>query len=408
VTGDRVRRVLVIVMVLGILVPYTMAAALFWGENQSVLSSTDSERQGVTYLRPVIVLLAAATDQQSSDVAGTPGNGQALRAAIRDVDAVDAQLGEALGTRDRWANARTRLVGMLDSAPTPSVAFSEFGQAVDLVVALIGAVADRSQLILDPDLDTYYLMDATVLRIPAIVVAAGRISDLGRHLDSGKALSLAIMASGMITESSNMATSLRKSFAATQTGAVTPGLVSALDSFSDAATGLVPGLAISQGTSPMTGPQLMAQRQRLLTTSLSLETAGLTQLDNQLAIRRDQLSMQRWLLVGSTVGGLLLAGFGWWLLRRRTSRPHPSEGVPSEGVPSAGVPAARAGAGAQPSGFRAAAGAGSVGARESWTGGVPAAGTQRKPSGATAGAGPGDFSGLIGGHGDDLARRGPS
>lgn len=44
--------------------------------------------------------------------------------------------------------------------------------------ALIDAVLDRSNLILDPDIDTYYLMDGAGMRIPKIIFAISNVNDI--------------------------------------------------------------------------------------------------------------------------------------------------------------------------------------------------------------------------------------
>ena len=48
------------------------------------------------------------------------------------------------------------------------------GQAdrLDAGKTLIGAVADGSNLTLDPDLDSFYAMDAATVRLPGMAVAA--------------------------------------------------------------------------------------------------------------------------------------------------------------------------------------------------------------------------------------------
>jgi methyl-accepting chemotaxis protein len=54
--------------------------------------------------------------------------------------------------------------------------------------ALLDSALDTSNLILDPDLDTYYLMDASMLRIPLLVETSARLRDLGASVANGVAL----------------------------------------------------------------------------------------------------------------------------------------------------------------------------------------------------------------------------
>ncbi|NJL20915.1 MAG: hypothetical protein HC895_09015 [Leptolyngbyaceae cyanobacterium SM1_3_5] len=53
--------------------------------------------------------------------------------------------------------------------------------------SLISRVGDRSKLILDPDLDSYYLMDAVLLKLPAIQDLFSQVQQLGWNiLDRGE------------------------------------------------------------------------------------------------------------------------------------------------------------------------------------------------------------------------------
>ena len=52
---------------------------------------------------------------------------------------------------------------------------------------LIGAVADGSNLTLDPDLDSFYAMDADTVRLPGIVVAAVALGEAAAEAANGQA-----------------------------------------------------------------------------------------------------------------------------------------------------------------------------------------------------------------------------
>ena len=48
--------------------------------------------------------------------------------------------------------------------------------------------ADKSNLTLDPDLDTYYLMDTLITKLPALADATGRAADLRVAANGGRAV----------------------------------------------------------------------------------------------------------------------------------------------------------------------------------------------------------------------------
>ncbi|HET9657542.1 MAG TPA: hypothetical protein VFP72_19480 [Kineosporiaceae bacterium] len=368
VRSHGVRRLAGILFVVGLLVPYVVAVALFWNDSGSQLGATAGEREGVTYLRPLVQLLAVTADQQSLDVAGTPGDGEALRAAIRELDVVDAQFGDSLGTRDRWSALRQRLGGLSAVPPSPESAYQAFGQAVDLLTALIGTVGDRSGLILDPDLPSYYLMDATVIRVPDVLVSAGRLSDLAHPsaLSVPSAPEVAAESELMRRAAALLDTGMRKSFAATRTRNLSAALVSSLDGFGDAVTAMAPPSPVPGGITD-TGGRLAADRQRVRTAALQLESAALTQLDALLDVRERQLSGQRRWVGAVALGGIIAClPAGWLQLRRRRpgaagatggrqagvlgSAPGGSPAPVSEPAPTSGTGPVRGGAGAVPRG----------------------------------------------------------
>lgn len=317
-------------MVITLAVPFIIAVSLMWTHTGEELADTNSERQGVTYLRPLVRLLAAAADQQSLDVTGTPSNGGALSAAIQDVTKVDAALGEALGVHDRWADVQQQLNELIGSPPAASSAYRSFGQVIDLIVALIEAVGDRSTLVLDPDLDSYYLKDVTVTRLPAILVSSGRLVDRASVASAAsaaavtRAVEVAVFADQIRQQSAILDVSMRKSFAATRTSTVTGALVSALDKFGDAVTSLAPPTAGFGGITGDAG-RLRADRGRVRDTALVLEEVALAQLDVLLQARADEYTGQR-RLTGGAVTVALVGLVGWLLLRRRPGRRDRTDG----------------------------------------------------------------------------------
>lgn len=300
---------------LALTVPLLVTAALLWARASEISTTAQSERDGTVYLRSLVRLLAEVTDQQSLDMAGTPGNGAAMRAAIAEVDNVDRSLGGELGAHDRWLNVRQRLGALIELPPAAGSAYQSFLPLADQIIALIGVVGDQSTLILDPDLDTYYLMDVTVIRLPAILVSAGRLSDRGQTKAGAASPEAAVLADQVRRQSAALDDSMRKSFAATSNDSVTTGLVPELDQFNDAVSAVTPPSAEIGGVTS-SGTSLLVSRNRLRDTALALEDGALTQLDLLLKVRRDAADRQRWLVVGLLIGMLLVATPMAWLLGR--------------------------------------------------------------------------------------------
>jgi methyl-accepting chemotaxis protein len=148
------------------------------------------ELQGDEYQRPLENALDSLARTQLLAQACAPGKSCAeqvapaaaeMDKAIEQIAAIDGRLGqelqftdEGLGKRDRshvrignvseeWKRLRAELSGAQPDAAAVAKAFDHL--ATDLRT-MITHVGDTSNLILDPDLDSYYLMDVTLLALP--------------------------------------------------------------------------------------------------------------------------------------------------------------------------------------------------------------------------------------------------
>ena len=164
------------------------------------------ELQGDEYLRAASSLLEATVAYRSALIAGDSARLATARAgvdsALVEVGRVDGRLAEDLGTTrevlasgGRSGSQPASLQAAWDQVKRTTGAGA--GPLVDTMVSdirgLIIQVGDGSQLILDPDLDTYYIMDALLLRAPEVVTRAHEIVDAmgGSALSTDARLALA-------------------------------------------------------------------------------------------------------------------------------------------------------------------------------------------------------------------------
>jgi methyl-accepting chemotaxis protein len=131
------------------------------------------ERDGVAYLRPLLTLTGRTVQARHLAVTGGQPTGADVGAAIAAVDAIDARYGADLGVSQGWSTTKTAIEQAGQSAPGQA-AFDGYGKAATVLLELIVAVSDKSNLTLDPDLDSYYLMDVLVFRLPTLLDVIGR------------------------------------------------------------------------------------------------------------------------------------------------------------------------------------------------------------------------------------------
>jgi hypothetical protein len=162
----------------------------FWvKETNYKIDFAGAELDGVTYLRPVSQLLGHVVAHDLVVRAGDTAQAARLEAIIdndlRDLLAVDSTLKDVLATttgalseRGRGSSAPANLQTMWEGVKLAGGGSSSGELHAELITAIRGLithVGDSSKLILDPDLDTYYVMDGLLLKQPELAqLRAGR------------------------------------------------------------------------------------------------------------------------------------------------------------------------------------------------------------------------------------------
>jgi PAS domain S-box-containing protein len=137
------------------------------------------ERQGVRYLRPMRKLIEHVPQAQEKARELAAGNvtvrPDLLRIHLVEIDAdlaelaqVEKDLGPEMGSAREHALLleNWRLLSEKAKSLTPADSDVLYVKLLENVRRLVSVVGDKSNLILDPDLDTYYLMDAVLLKLP--------------------------------------------------------------------------------------------------------------------------------------------------------------------------------------------------------------------------------------------------
>src|SRR5829696_626292 len=150
-TGQRaVRAATAVAVAVALLTPVAVLFAQIWSGTGDRLAFAADERRGAAYLGPLTRLLSVTTDAQSRAVSGKPVDPAPVRAAIAEVDQVDARLGDRLRTTERWTTIRTIVQDRTGHAwPRPTEAYTQYSDLVTQLMELNRKVGDASRLILD-------------------------------------------------------------------------------------------------------------------------------------------------------------------------------------------------------------------------------------------------------------------
>ncbi len=141
------------------LVPSAMLGVMFLNESNKAISFAEQEDVGVHYLRSIWPIASAS-------YADAPNRNRAVR-RIRNATPLFDEATEAYAADLRVEQDARALRRALSTANNTS----NFEAVRAPVERLITAVGDNSNLILDPDLDSYYTMDIAVIKAPQMVRA---------------------------------------------------------------------------------------------------------------------------------------------------------------------------------------------------------------------------------------------
>ena len=150
-----------------------------------------AERLGVRQIVPTRFVLQAVQDHRGASqvaIGGDPKGAEKLAAAAASVNArlealsaIDKTAGAELGTADIFAAIRKQWqeLSANNGKYNAKESFDAHAQLIDDILAYMQTTSDKSNLTLDPDMDSYYLMDAAIFRIPAAIDNVGRLRGNG-------------------------------------------------------------------------------------------------------------------------------------------------------------------------------------------------------------------------------------
>lgn len=173
-------------------------ASQLLGELGKQIVFAESERAGAEYIGSVSKLLQRV--QQHRGIAGSLLGGDAsarqaldakreeILAAIAEVDRTDKVHGELLKTTEKWGAIKDAWqdLGSAVTGMTSSESYEAHTKLCGEILGFISHVGDTSSLMLDPEISTFYLMDAAVLKLPSLSEACGQMRAYGVGLASRK------------------------------------------------------------------------------------------------------------------------------------------------------------------------------------------------------------------------------
>ena len=166
------------------LAPLVLMLFYLWSAENDQVVVAQSEQAGLAYTRPVLDMVRAAQGLRTAAVtkaANLAEQQSRLQVAFDKLAPRQAEFGKAFGTAEAF-DALQKAHQALQQTPvaaTPDATLTAHSAFIDLALDLVAAIANGSNLALDPDLDTYHLMNFSVLLGPQQYENLARLTSLG-------------------------------------------------------------------------------------------------------------------------------------------------------------------------------------------------------------------------------------
>jgi len=183
-----------------LLVPICGLLFMLYRANADTMEVASMERQGLVYVNTVNSLMQDLSELRnaavfkSSDLADKQDHARATWTQVQQQQtALAANFGGE--TNEDYAKLDKALQALLQKPvlATPDETFLAHTRVVDAAMELLGSIGDGSQLTLDPQLDTYHMMNLVVVVGPQYAEYLARLKQLGALTlkeDAGKPLPL--------------------------------------------------------------------------------------------------------------------------------------------------------------------------------------------------------------------------
>lgn len=147
------------------LIPIVFLFFLFSNEKMSVVQFAEKEKEGnnlIIELSPIMNALlhlhGSVVSEQPDDIVKNQNNLKEHSSALSKLQKTTS----ISNIQEKFSAVQKSLNVLINPSPTSKLTT----QAIDDINGLIEAVGNESGLVLDPDLDSFYIMDTTVVQVP--------------------------------------------------------------------------------------------------------------------------------------------------------------------------------------------------------------------------------------------------
>ncbi len=311
-------------------VPIAALAWSYFGDKAAAIGFSAKERTGVVYGRELMPMLELLQQQRALVLQGAAGKAEPpelasvrrdLQARQARIDNAEKQWGADLGTEKALAKFRQATQAQPATGAAPEALLAAHNAQAQALLDLLGTSTDGSNLTLDPDIDTYYLMDASYFRLPQIAESVAQLRDLAALM----------LAGGSATPAQQRSVIEQAVMASSNLAALDTGLGKANDYNAGVKAAVKPEAALAEVTAflklvdqsllaeggPKGDAAALAQAGQRAGAALQALTQRATdELDRLIAVRVDGMVAGRNVTMGVLVFSLLLVAYLFMSFRK--------------------------------------------------------------------------------------------
>ncbi len=196
-------------VVLVMALPVAYLVWLFIDARNVQIESTQREIHGIEYLRPLRTLVELLPKHRAVANSYLSGESEAqaellllqpeIDAVFPRVESSERAYGRQFGTSTQWVRFKEdwRSLEASVDALTPIESFQRHSQLINQLSTLIRTIGDQAGLVLDPELDTHFLMDTVITRLPQAIDTVDVVRIVGQEILARRTnLALAMQESG--------------------------------------------------------------------------------------------------------------------------------------------------------------------------------------------------------------------
>ncbi|NOQ93997.1 MAG: HAMP domain-containing protein [Methylophaga sp.] len=184
------------------LVPIVLLITLLLSQLGSGIATAEKETRGLEFVKTVRQMYQHLPQHRGMTNAYLNGSSsfkskilskrKEIVADIAAIDAVNSRLGEEFSTQSLWAEIKQDWKQLEPNAfynPAKQT-FQEHTALIAKIYTLFEHISNKSGLVLDPELNTFYIMDAIVYRLPNVTENLGQSRGMGSGIAAGGTISL--------------------------------------------------------------------------------------------------------------------------------------------------------------------------------------------------------------------------